>query len=117
MCIPIYDLRRAPHLAEKTTYVQETGTTCARAFKLPRSKSDLADSRHYLEIVLNEVGGPIERLGDDAVGELWSMYDARDRLVEVDRRYFSNVEYHIRLLTLAVIAFVTKNLFSQVGGH
>jgi 4-hydroxyphenylacetate 3-monooxygenase len=105
----IYDLRHAPGLASKMLYVEEDGATYPRPFKLPRSKDDLTAWRAYFETLHTELGGPIERLADDAVGELWSMYDARERLAQIDPRYSANVERAIQHVREADLYHVSGN--------
>src|SRR5579871_908598 len=105
----LYDLRHASGLKAKTTYTDESGATYCRAFKLPESVNDLVQWRVYLETILAEIGGPIERIGDDAVGELWSMYDAAAQLTRVDQRYGDNLKHHLQRIRELDLYHVSGN--------
>ncbi len=45
---------------------------------------------------MDDIGGVVTRVGDETVGEMWSLYDGKDVLNEVDPRFAENIERHIR---------------------
>ncbi len=45
--------------------------------------------------MLDDIGGVVTRVGDETVGEMWSLYDGQDVLNEVDPRFAENIERHI----------------------
>jgi len=45
--------------------------------------------------VLEEIGGIVTRVGDETVGEMWSLFDGQDVLNEVDPRFSENIRSHI----------------------
>ena len=65
----------------------EGGETNAIGNKLPRSQQDWWDKRRATDTVLEEIGGVVTRVGDETVGEMWSLYDGQDVLNEVDPRF------------------------------
>src|SRR4029453_8379394 len=81
---------RAPILA-----YEEGGETCAVANKLPTSQEDWWDKRRATDTVLEEIGGVVTRVGDETVGEMWSLYDGQDVLNEVDPQFSENIARHI----------------------
>jgi 4-hydroxyphenylacetate 3-monooxygenase len=100
---PIVDIRaRIYDMAhEKTTqgvmsYVDEkTGERNAIGLKLPYTQQDWHDKRLAVDAVLDDVGGIATRVGDETIGEMWSLYDGKDVLNEVDPRFAENIERHI----------------------
>ena len=45
--------------------------------------------------MMNEIGGVVTRVGDETVGEMWSLYDGQDVLNEVDPQFSRNIEHHV----------------------
>jgi 4-hydroxyphenylacetate 3-monooxygenase len=45
--------------------------------------------------VIREAGGVITRLGDETIGEMWSLADGKNVLNEIDPRFTENVSGHI----------------------
>ena len=45
---------------------------------------------------MNDIGGVVTRVGDETVGEMWSLYDGRDVLNEIDPRFGDNIANHIQ---------------------
>ena len=90
----IYDLQHAPETAPVMTYRVE-GETNAIGNKLPTSQQDWWDKRRATDTVLEEIGGVVTRVGDETVGEMWSLFDGQDLLNEVDPQYAENIRAHI----------------------
>ena len=44
---------------------------------------------------MEEVGGVVTRVGDETVGEMWSLFDGQDVLNEVDPQFSQNIKTHI----------------------
>jgi 4-hydroxyphenylacetate 3-monooxygenase len=49
-----------------------------------------------VDTALDDIGGIATRVGDETIGEMWSLYDGKDVLNEVDPRFADNIERHIR---------------------
>jgi 4-hydroxyphenylacetate 3-monooxygenase len=45
---------------------------------------------------MEDIGGVVTRVGDETVGEMWSLFDGQDVLNEVDPQFSKNIETHIR---------------------
>lgn len=92
----IYDMAHEDRFSNIMTYVEaRTGEPSAIALKLPQSQEDWHAKRRAVETVMDEVKGVVTRVGDETVGEMWSLYDGRDVLNEVDPRFAENIERHI----------------------
>ena len=63
--------------------------------RLPRTRTDWDAKREAVEAVLNEIGGVVTRVGDETVGEMWSLYDGQDILNEVDPAFSENIRRHV----------------------
>jgi 4-hydroxyphenylacetate 3-monooxygenase len=93
----IYDLAHDPVTAERMTYVDpDSGERNAIGSKLPFTREDWAAKRRAVETVLDDIGGIVTRVGDETVGEMWSLYDGQDVLNEVDPQFSENIRRHVQ---------------------
>ena len=97
----LYDMAHEAKHSAAMSYVDDTsGERCNLALKLPKTQQDWHDKRAYVDAQLNEVGGVVVRVGDETIGELWSLWDGKAVLDEIDPQFSQNVERHImRALT------------------
>ena len=72
----IYDMQHDPATQPVMTY-QDGGERNAIANKPPVSQQDWWDKRAAVDAVLNDVGGVVTRVGDETVGEMWSLMPSR----------------------------------------
>lgn len=92
----IYDMAHEPRTQPAMTYEHE-GERFAIGSKLPRTQQDWHDKRHATDTVLEEVRGIVTRVGDETVGEMWSLFDGQDMLNDVDPRFAANIRRHVDL--------------------
>jgi 4-hydroxyphenylacetate 3-monooxygenase len=45
-----------------------------------------------IDAYLNDIRGILTRVGDETVGEMWSLHDGRDVLNEIDPRFADNID-------------------------
>ncbi|MGH6894095.1 MAG: 4-hydroxyphenylacetate 3-hydroxylase family protein [Dongiaceae bacterium] len=90
----IYDMQHEAATRDAMTY-EEGGERHAIGLKLPRSQQDWWDKRRATDAVFEDVKGVITRVGDETVGEMWSLYDGQDVLNEVDPQFAQNIVRHI----------------------
>src|SRR3712207_1609111 len=90
----IYDMQHEPETRDIMTSVED-GEVNAVGNKLPRTQQDWWDKRRATDTVLEEIGGVVTRVGDETVGEMWSLFDGQDVLNEVDPRFSENIRNHI----------------------
>jgi len=92
----IYDMAHEKATQDIMSYVDEqTGERNAIGLKLPYTQQDWHDKRQAVDTVLDDIGGIATRVGDETIGEMWSLYDGKDVLNEVDPRFAANIERHI----------------------
>src|ERR1700730_13491101 len=90
----IYDMQHAAATREALSY-QEAGEWNAIANKLARTQQDWWDKRRATDTVLDDIGGGVTRVGDETVGEMWSLFDGQDILNEVNPEFSANIRRHI----------------------
>jgi 4-hydroxyphenylacetate 3-monooxygenase len=90
----IYDMQHQAATREALTY-HDDGECNAVANKLPRSREDWWDKRRATDTILEDIGGIVTRVGDETVGEMWSLFDGQDVLNEVDPQFSANIRRHI----------------------
>jgi 4-hydroxyphenylacetate 3-monooxygenase len=92
----VYDMAHENATADAMSYVdEETGERNCVANKPPRTQADWWDKRRAVDAVLDEVRGVVTRVGDETVGEMWSLYDGQDVLAEVSPQFAENIRRHI----------------------
>ena len=90
----IYDMQHDVATRQVMTY-EEDGETFAMGLKLPRTQDDWNRKREATDAVMDDVGGIVTRVGDETVGEMWSLYDGQDVLNEVDPQFSKNIRDHV----------------------
>jgi 4-hydroxyphenylacetate 3-monooxygenase len=73
----------------------QDGEVNAIGSALPYSQDDWWAKRRATDTVMETVGGVVTRVGDETVGEMWSLYDGADVLSEIDPQFARNIETHI----------------------
>lgn len=90
----IHDMAHDPDTATVMT-VHRDGDVQAIGNVLPKTQDDWWAKRRATDTVLEEIGGVVTRVGDETVGEMWSLYDGQDVLAEIDPQFARNIETHI----------------------
>ena len=106
----IYDMAHEAPFRDTMSYVDEgTNEPNAIGLRLPHEQRDWHDKRKAVDTVMREVGGVVTRVGDETVGEMWSLYDGQDVLNEVDPQFARNIETHIQRVLHRDIFHVSGN--------
>ena len=93
----IYDLAHSRATRDVMSYDDpDSGERCAVTTKLPRTKDDLRAKRLAVDTILDDVAGIVTRVGDETVGEMWSLYDGQDVLDQIDPSFSDHVRTHVR---------------------
>ncbi|MEE4235231.1 MAG: 4-hydroxyphenylacetate 3-hydroxylase family protein [Anderseniella sp.] len=90
----IYDMQHHADTREVMTVVED-GEVNAIGNALPYTQDDWWAKRRATDTILETVGGVVTRVGDETVGEMWSLYDGQDVLSEIDPQWAKNIENHI----------------------
>lgn len=90
----IYDMQHDPKTKAAMTY-EENGEDFAIGLRLPFAQQDWQDKRDAVDLVTHNLGGVVTRVGDETIGEMWSLWDGKDILNEIDPRFAENIERHI----------------------
>jgi 4-hydroxyphenylacetate 3-monooxygenase len=91
----IYDMAHEQAHAGVMTWRDDKGENFSIGAKLPLTQDDWHAKRAAVDAVLDEVGGVVTRVGDETVGEMWSLYDGQDVLNEVNPRFSANIRRHV----------------------
>ncbi|MFB8266581.1 4-hydroxyphenylacetate 3-hydroxylase family protein [Streptomyces sp. NPDC056637] len=92
----IYDMAHDPATRDSMTYKDaSTGEVNAIQQKPPRTREDWDAKRAATDAVLSDVGGVVTRVGDETIGEVWSLIDGQDVLNAINPAYAENVKRHI----------------------
>lgn len=104
----VYDMQHESATAHIMSY-SEGGEPSAIGNKLPLVQSDWWDKRRATDTVLEEIGGVVTRVGDETVGEMWSLFDGQDVLNEVDPQFSVNIRNHIHKVVHHDLFHVSAN--------
>ncbi|MGI9500362.1 MAG: 4-hydroxyphenylacetate 3-hydroxylase N-terminal domain-containing protein, partial [Geminicoccaceae bacterium] len=104
---PIVDIRarmydmahEAEHQSLFAYQDDETGELNPTFHKPPLVQQDWWDKRNAVDALLHDVGGIVARVGDEHVGELWSLYDGQDVLDAMDPSFSENIRRHVERAT------------------
>ena len=91
----IYDMQHEAASQGLMTY-EEKGERFAIGLKLPYTQDDWQAKRKAVDAVMWDIGGVVTRVGDETIGEMWSLWDGKDILAEIDPRFAANIEAHIK---------------------
>src|SRR5260221_5632524 len=86
-----------------------TGEENNIGYKLPHSQDDWHAKRLAVDTVMKDIKGYAIRVGDETIGEMWSLYDGRDVLNEVDPQFSTNIENHIQHALTSDMFHVSAN--------
>ncbi|NMD08976.1 MAG: 4-hydroxyphenylacetate 3-hydroxylase, partial [Phyllobacteriaceae bacterium] len=91
----IYDMQHEAATQAVMTY-EENGQRHAIGSQLPFTSAHWEAKRKAVDTVMFDIGGVVTRVGDETVGEMWSLWDGKDILNEIDPRFAANIETHIK---------------------
>ena len=104
----IYDMQHDARTRHVMAY-EEDGEWSAIGNKLPHTQADWWDKRRATDTLLEDIGGIVTRVGDETVGEMWSLFDGQDVLNEVDPQFSANIRNHISRVIKADPFHVSAN--------
>jgi 4-hydroxyphenylacetate 3-monooxygenase len=104
----MYDMQHEDAHRSALTYVEDNNAHSIFN-RLPKSQQDWHDKRNAVDLVIKEIGGVVTRVGDETVGEMWSLHDGRDVLAEIDPRFADNIDRHIRAVIETDVFHVSAN--------
>ena len=90
----IYDMQHDPATRDIMTR-QRDGELNAIGNMLPFTQQDWWDKRRATDTLLEHIGGVVTRVGDETVGEIWSLFDGQDMLNTVDPQFSTNIRNHV----------------------
>ena len=92
------------------TYVDEDDRRALRHRpQAAEHPAGLAGQAPPVDAVMDDIGGVVTRVGDETVGEMWSLYDGQDVLNEVDPRFSENIARHITAAPIRIPFHVSAN--------
>lgn len=104
----MYDMAHAAAHQDTLTYVEGNGRHSVFQ-KPPVTQADWHAKVAAVDAVMQEIGGVVTRVGDETVGEMWSLQDGRDVLAEIDPRFAANIDRHIRAVVEQDVFHVSAN--------
>jgi len=106
----IFDLAHEPSAQDVMSYLdEETGERNPVANRLPRTQQDWLDKRAAVDLVQRDARAVVTRVGDESVGEMWSLFDGQDVLNQVDPQFSANIKRHIEQAVRADPFHVSAN--------
>ena len=104
----MYDTAHEPAWAEIMSY-REASERCSILLRPPTEKAHRHEKWRAVDAYLMDIRGILTRVGDETVGEMWSLYDGRNVLNEIDPCFGDNIDRHIRRVLQQDIFHVSAN--------
>ncbi|GAN95232.1 anthranilate 3-monooxygenase oxygenase component [Komagataeibacter europaeus] len=105
----MYDMQHEAAFRDRLVYTDDKGDESPLALQLPHTQEDWKAKRIATDTVLDEVGGIVTRVGDETIGEMWSLYDGQDILNEVNPQFAENIRHHVHKAMYADPFHVSAN--------
>ena len=105
----MYDMQHEDEHAPTLTYVEDNNAAIRSSTACRASSRTGTTSGRAVDAVMNDIGGVVTRVGDETVGEMWSLYDGRDVLNEIDPRFGDNIARHIQAVIETDVFHVSAN--------
>lgn len=104
----MYDMALEERYSGDLTYV-EGNEKYSIFYRPPTEQKDWHDKIKAVDHVMKDIGGVVTRVGDETIGEMWSLTDGRDVLAEIDSRFAPNIDRHIRAVIEKDVFHVSAN--------
>src|SRR6266403_3252459 len=104
----MYDMAHEAASAGTMSYA-EGGERFSTLLRPPTEKAHWHEKWRAVDAYLNDIRGVLTRVGDETVGEMWSLYDGREVLNEIDPRFGDNIDHHIQRVLEQDIFHVSAN--------
>jgi len=104
----MYDMAHEDRYRDILTY-EEGGQRHPIFYRPPRETKDWTDKLVAVDAFMNDIKGVVTRVGDETIGEMWSLMDGRDILAEIDPRFSENIDRHIRAVIENDVFHVSAN--------
>lgn len=104
----MYDMQHEAAYQNRLTYVEDNQRKPI-FYRPPREQKDWHDKTQAIDLVLKDIGGVVTRVGDETIGEMWSLMDGRDVLAEIDPRFADNIDRHVRAVIETDVFHVSAN--------
>ena len=104
----IYDMQHEKATRTVMTY-EDNGEPFSVGLKLPYIQEDWQAKRTATDAVFEDIGGVVTRVGDETVGEMWSLFDGQDVLNQVDPQFSVNIANHIDKVVKEDLFHVSAN--------
>jgi 4-hydroxyphenylacetate 3-monooxygenase len=105
----IYDMQHEAATREIMVTRDRDGEEVPVGLALPWTQDDLRAKRRAVNAVLDDVGGVVSRVGDETIGEMWSLHDGLDVIKGIDSNYADNIEPHIQRILKQDLFHVSAN--------
>src|SRR5262245_24108803 len=73
----MYDMAHEPRYSDALTYV-DGNERHSIFYRPPKEQKDWTDKVEAVDLFINDIGGVATRVGDETIGEMWSLADGRD---------------------------------------
>ena len=104
----MYDMAHESAYQNDLTYTEGTERH-STFYRPPREQKDWQDKLTAVNHVMKDIGGVVTRVGDETIGEMWSLMDGRDILAEIDPRFADNIDRHVQAVIEKDIFHVSAN--------
>jgi len=88
---------------------QDGDERSATLLRRPTDRDHWWEKWHACDAFMNDIGGVVTRVGDETIGEMWSLFDGREVLNKIDPRFAANIDHHIERVLRQDLFHVSAN--------
>ncbi len=105
----MYDIQFDKRYAPDVHSYQDGDQRNSIQLKHPVAQQDWWDKWNSLDLFFKDIRGVVTRVGDETIGEMWSLLDGREVLNKIDPRFAENIDRHIRRVLTEDLFHVSAN--------
>lgn len=104
----MYDIQHEAEYRDVFSY-EDGGQRNATLLRRPTEQRHWWENWYAIDAFFKDIKGVVTRVGDETIGEMWSLYDGREMLNKIDPRFAENIDRHIEKVLVADLFHVSAN--------
>lgn len=110
----MYDIQHEPEHRDRFSYHDDDGgggggERNAVLLRRPTEPRHWWENWAAIDTFFRDIRGVVTRVGDETIGEMWSLHDGRELLNRIDPRFSENIDRHIERVLVEDLFHVSAN--------
>jgi 4-hydroxyphenylacetate 3-monooxygenase len=104
----MYDIQHEPEYRDRFSY-EDSKERNAVLLRRPTEPRHWWENWAAIDTFFRDIRGVVTRVGDETIGEMWSLHDGRELLNRIDPRFSENIDRHIERVLVEDLFHVSAN--------